>query len=54
MSTYSDKAKYPKGHSFVIQRRAVSAGKTVLTYCRMCEHSYQIKAGPLPKPKDRP
>jgi hypothetical protein len=47
MSTYSDKAKCPKGHTFSIQRREVTAGKKVKTYCRMCKCSYLIKAGPV-------
>lgn len=51
MSTYSDKAKCPKGHTFRIERRQSTAGKTVKTYCRMCKCSYSIKAGQLPSTK---
>lgn len=48
MSTYSDKAKSPKGRTFRIQRRMTTTGKTVRTYCRICQCAYQIKAGPVP------
>ena len=47
--TYTDIAKCPKGHKFAIQRRIGTAGKTVLTYCRICGAPYQIKAGPAPR-----
>lgn len=46
--TYRDRAACPKGHKFVVPRRVGTAGKTVRTYCRMCERAYQIKAGPAP------
>lgn len=47
--TYHDKAKCPKGHKFVVPRRIGTAGKTVRTYCRVCDCAYQIKAGQAPE-----
>lgn len=47
--SYTDKVKCTEGHQFLLTRRVGTAGKTVQTYCRRCERSYLIKAGPLPK-----
>jgi hypothetical protein len=49
MKTYRDKVKCHIGHKFVKHRRASSAGKIVLTYCPMCERTYLLQAGPLPR-----
>lgn len=49
--TYRDKVKCPAGHKFVVARRIGTEGKTVRTYCRMCERAYQIKAGQAPVEK---
>lgn len=48
MTTYTDTAKCPEGHSFRITRRAASAGYVVQTFCRSCDRPYRIQAGPLP------
>ena len=54
MATYPDRQKCPKGHTFTIDRRETTTGKVVKTYCRMCQISYPLKAGPLPKSKGQP
>lgn len=48
-TTYTDTVKCPEGHTFKLLRRKTTTGKKVRTYCRQCEHSYQIEAGPIPK-----
>ena len=49
MTTYIDKAKCPKGHTFSIRRRLTSIGFKVDTLCRKCDQSYLILAGPGPE-----
>ncbi len=50
--TYTERVKCPQRHSFAQTRRLTTAGRTVRTYCPFCRKAYQIKAGPVPAPKE--